>query len=125
MHRTKMRTFIVLWIVTILQHFSFANILQGPENATALLTQRGLPGVWAADAPNQTDVQWFKDQMRISPKYLESHEGILGMSWLHFLTMVFLTVFFIGALIALYLRNRRTKQILAALLREEKNESKD
>jgi len=124
MHRT-MRTFTVLWIVTLLQHFSLANIPPGPENVAAVFIQRGLPGAWAADAPNQTDIQWFKDQMRISPKYLESREGILGMSWLHFLTMVFLTVFFIGALIARYLRNRRAKQMLAALLREEKNEAKD
>ncbi len=60
--------------------------------------------------------------MKISPKYLERHEGVLGISWAHFITMVFLTVFFIGALVEIYLRNKRTKQILATLLKEEENE---
>jgi cbb3-type cytochrome oxidase subunit 3 len=84
----------------------------------------GLCSAWAAQNPDQRDIQWFKDEMRISPKYIEEQEGILGMTWPHFLVMVLLIIFFIGALIAMYLRQKRTKQILASLLQEERNESK-
>ncbi|MEJ2725967.1 MAG: hypothetical protein P8175_15250 [Deltaproteobacteria bacterium] len=75
-----------------------------------------------AQGPN---IEWFKKEMKISPKYLEKKEGILGISWPHFITMVFLVIFFIAALIDLYLRNRRTRQILVELMKEGKNESKD
>jgi len=82
-----------------------------------------MAAAWAADEEQQPDIQWFKDQLKISPKYVEKNEGILGMSWLHFFTMIFLVVFFLGAMVAVYLRNRRTREILASLLREEKDES--
>ena len=65
------------------------------------------------------DIQWFKEEMKISPKYLEKKEGILGMSWIHFLTMVVLVLFFFGALLAYHLRNVKTRQILERLLKEE------
>lgn len=84
----------------------------------------GLCSAWTVQNPSHEDIQWFKDEMHISPKYIEGHEGILGMSWLHFLVMVLLIVFFIGALIAMYIRHKRTKQILTSLLQEEINESK-
>ena len=70
-------------------------------------------------APSKTDIQWFKDEMRISPKYIEAHEGILGMSWLHFILMLFLVIFFFGALIAYYRQTNRTKRILQQLLSGE------
>jgi len=57
--------------------------------------------------------------MRISPKYIEEQEGILGMSWLHFLLMLFLVVFFFGALVAYYRQANRTKRILQQLLSGE------
>jgi hypothetical protein len=57
--------------------------------------------------------------MRISPKYLERDEGIMGMSWTHFFTMLFLILFFIAAMTALVMRHRRTKQLLDTLLKEE------
>jgi len=65
------------------------------------------------------DIQWFKQEMKISPKYQEKKEGILGMSWIHFLTMIFLTVFFVGSLAAYYMRNARTRKIIERLLQEE------
>jgi thiosulfate reductase cytochrome b subunit len=46
------------------------------------------------------------------------------MSWAHFLAMAFLILFFLGALIVLYVRNKRTKEILTTLLQEQKDESK-
>lgn len=69
--------------------------------------------------PSKTDIQWFKDEMRISPKYTEAQEGVLGMSWLHFLLMLFLVIFFFGALVAYYRQTNRTKRILQQLLSEE------
>jgi len=61
--------------------------------------------------------------MKISPKYQEKKEGILGMSWAHFLTMTFLVVFFVGALAAYHMRTVRTRQILERLLKEEENKN--
>ena len=69
---------------------------------------------------NGTDIRWFREEMKISAKYLERKEGILGMSWPHFFVMLFLVLFFLGATAAFFLRHRRTKQILEELLREEK-----
>jgi len=73
------------------------------------------------DENGDRDIQWFKDQMKISPQYLEETEGVMGMSWAHFFTMVFLVLFFIWGMIAVFLRQRRTKEILASLLKETKN----
>lgn len=70
----------------------------------------------------EVDIQWFRDEMKISPNYLERDEGILGMSWTHFLTMVFLVVFFIIAIVGLIVRQKRRKELLNLLLnKEEKN----
>jgi hypothetical protein len=73
----------------------------------------------AATEPDEKGIQWFRDEMRISPKYMERDQGILGMSWTHFFTMVFLVLFFVAALVALMLRHRRTKELLNLLLKEE------
>lgn len=74
--------------------------------------------VWA-DEISDPDIQWFKNEMRISPKYMEHEEGIWGMSWSHFITMVFLIFFLIAALFAMYLRRQQTRKILKTLLEEE------
>lgn len=68
----------------------------------------------------ETDIEWFREEMKISPKYMERKEGVLGMSWTHFFTMVFLVVFFMGAVVALVIRHKRTKELLNLLLKEEK-----
>ncbi|MGM0427765.1 MAG: hypothetical protein ACQEQ7_11080 [Thermodesulfobacteriota bacterium] len=73
------------------------------------------------DQPESVDIQWFRDEMKISSKYLKKDKGILGMSWTHFFTMLFLVVFFIAAMAALGMRQRRTKQILNRLLQEEEH----
>jgi len=74
---------------------------------------------WAAQDKEQKNIEWFKQEMKISPKYLERKEGILGMSWGHFFTMVFLVLFASGALIVFLVRYKRTKDILK-LIKEER-----
>ena len=97
----------ILGVVLILLPLS--NLLIA--NELSLSSEAGL------QAPS--DIQWFKDEMRISPKYIEAQEGILGMSWLHFLLMLFLVIFFFGAMIAYYRQTNRTKRILQQLLSGE------
>lgn len=72
-----------------------------------------------AEEPDPEKIQWFREKMRISPNYLEREEGVLGMSWAHFFTMLFLILFFLAAMTALVMRQRRTKQLLNTLLKEE------
>lgn len=71
-----------------------------------------------ANAGEDPDIQWFKDQLKISDKYLEQQEGILGVSWAHFLTMVFLVLFALVALVAFFQRQRRTREILEMIRKE-------
>jgi hypothetical protein len=70
------------------------------------------------------NIEWFKKELRISPKYQEREIGIMGLSWAHFLVMVFLTVSFVIALIALIVRYTRTKELVAMLTKEEKIDGK-
>lgn len=69
----------------------------------------------------ERDIRWFRDEMKISPKYLDKAEGILGMSWTHFFTMLFLVFFSVAAVTALVIRHRRTKQLLNQLLQEKEH----
>ena len=73
--------------------------------------------VWAADQP---DLKWFKETMKIAPQYQGRREGILGMSWAHVIFMGFLIAFFIGVLVVAHARNKRTKELLATMLKEGK-----
>lgn len=77
------------------------------------------PNVVTVQNDNKPDIQWFKKEMKIDPKYTEKHEGILGMSWAHFFTMIFLVLFFFIALIAYHQRTTRTTRILEKLLKED------
>ncbi len=70
---------------------------------------------------NNSDIQWFKDQMQISDKYLEQQDGIWGMSRAHFLTMVFLVLFALGALVVFIQQQKRTKEIMELIRKEMKN----
>ena len=82
------------------------------------------PGqVDTVQAEKKPDIKWFREEMKISPKYQEKKEGILGMSWIHFLTMTFLVVFLVGGLAAYHLRTVRTRQILERLLKEEEDKN--
>ena len=69
-------------------------------------------------------IEWFKKELRISPKYQERDVGIFGLSWAHFLVMVFLIVSFIIALAALIVRYHRTKELLSMLTKEENTDGK-
>jgi ABC-type Na+ efflux pump permease subunit len=89
------------------------------------------PGQGAALQANQEgqvpadrarDIKWFKDKLGIAPQYRERSSGVLGMSWPHFLVMVFLVGFFVAALVAVYVRNRRTRQLLMELVKERSHE---
>lgn len=77
----------------------------------------------AVQAEKKPNIKWFREEMKISPKYQEKKEGILGLSWNHFLTMAFLVVFFFGALMVYHLRTVRTRQILERLLKEEEDKN--
>lgn len=105
--------FIILFVLSL---------LAGDCMVTCLQATAPLPGLqraaWAEETA-EPNIQWFKQEMRIAEKYQEHREGIWGMSWAHFITMVFMFVFFIAAVIAMYIRNKRTREILASLLREK------
>ena len=70
-------------------------------------------------------IQWFKEELRITPKYTEDHKDVFGLSWAHFLTMVLLILFSLFGLASLLIRYRRTKELLTKLLEEKKHESQD
>jgi hypothetical protein len=74
---------------------------------------------FAEENGDKPDIKWFKDELGISPKYAEKDSGILGISWPHFLIMVFLSFFFVAGLAAVILRRKRTKALLMQLLKEE------
>lgn len=78
--------------------------------------------VYAQEAPGQENgptLEWFKRELKISPKYQEQDVGIFGLSWAHFLVMVFLIVSFVIGLAALIVRYNRTKELLSMLMRKE------
>ena len=87
-----------------------------PDSARAASEMSSSDFEQNAGAPK--DIEWFKDQMKISEKYLEQQEGIMGMSWAHFFTMVFLVLFAIAALVAFFQRQRRTREILEMIRKE-------
>lgn len=76
----------------------------------------------ATEQNGDKDVTWFKDQLKISSKYQERERGIFGLSWPHFITMIFLICSMIIALVAMVVRHRRTKELLNLLLKEEKED---
>jgi len=75
-------------------------------------------GAFISSEGRQPHIEWFKKEMGISSKYTERESGVMGLSWAHFLTMVFLVLSFVVALIALILRYRRTKELLRLILKE-------
>jgi len=75
--------------------------------------------------PQESDIQWFRDQLKISERYVEEQEGVWGMSWAHFLTMTFLVLFALGALVVLIQQQRRTKDIMETIRKEMENDNTD
>ncbi|MFW6053054.1 MAG: hypothetical protein ACOC8I_04010 [Desulfosalsimonas sp.] len=64
------------------------------------------------------DIEWFKDEMKISDKYAERQEGIMGVSWAHFFTMILLALFAGGALVGIVIRYIRTRQLIEEIRKE-------
>ena len=124
MNKSKILPLAFLFATVILHQTDFRLMRDGGSTEILkLIPFSNRYDAWAAEKDkNNSGIQWFKDEMKISPKYVDKQEDVLGMSWAHFLTMLFLVIFFVGALIALYLRTRRTKEILHTLLREEEHE---
>jgi hypothetical protein len=111
--RLSPTVFIVLVALSAVKIGLATSILHHPPPSQSLNRT-----AWAAET-SEPDIEWFKQEMGIAEKYREHREGIWGMSWAHFITMVFLVIFFIGALIAVYIRNKRTREILKSLLEEK------
>lgn len=109
----------VVWLVLLATPGKFSHVNVPFQNAICVVFL-GDHSALAAEPADRPDIEWFKKELRISPKYLERREGILGLSWAHFLAMVFLTVFVAVALVAVAIRHRRTKELLALLLEEKK-----
>jgi len=86
------------------------------KRETAL--SRGGAVAFASQEGEGPDIEWFKRETGISPKYVEHESGVMGISWAHFFAMVFLILSFFLALLALYLRYRRTKELLNLILKE-------
>jgi len=111
---------LVLILITLLIASSLGDDHSRPQEGTFQWTISLHNNAWAQD-DDAADIQWFKETMKISPKYQEQDHGLLGMSYIHFFVMVFLILFFIGTFINSYLRNKRTKDVLQTLLKEESN----
>lgn len=112
-----MRLLFSLFLLIVLFFCPVFADTESPASDGTNIEPASKPSVVASPSPE--DIQWFRDKLQISEKYKERETGILGLSWAHFLSMVFLVVFFIGALTISVLRARRTREILEALMKEK------
>ncbi len=74
--------------------------------------------------PDPGEIQWFKDELKISPRYVDEREDVLGVSWPQFLALLFMALFSGATLVAALLRHRRTNRIIRVLLQEESGEER-
>jgi len=95
------------------------------KDASAGVSVSGIGAMLASAPSDQSDVEWFKKELGLSPKYVERREGVMGLSWAHFLTMVFLICSLVLALMAVTVRYRRTKELLTTIMEEKEDEPKD
>lgn len=119
MHVKKIRL-VFLWIVILAMTGSAGGALW----STVASNDAFPPGSLFAEtggAQENGDLQWFKDHMKISEKYVQDQQGIWGMSWGHFFTMIFLVLFALGALVVFVQRQRRTREILEIIRKEMQN----
>jgi disulfide bond formation protein DsbB len=115
------RIHVVLILTTLLIALSLGVDHSRQGVGTFQLTISLHSNAWAQDGEDAADIQWFKETMKISPRYQEQGHGLLGMSYTHFFVMVFLILFFIGTFLNSYLRSKRTRDALQTLLKEENN----
>ncbi len=83
------------------------------KNAEGFIVNKAL-----AEETEDRDIQWFRDQLGISEQYIEEPDGIWGMSWAHFLTMVILVVFALGAMVLIIMQQKRTREIMESIKKE-------
>ena len=108
--------FILVWVLGSTLHWGHLHRSGSYEHQGAsALAQTQAQG-------EQKDIQWFRKTMNIAPKYQEQSSGVLGMSWPHFILMIFLLLFFIATLFNYYVRSKRTRQILRTLLEEDRSQ---
>jgi hypothetical protein len=114
-YRVKLLLFLVLGFI-VWGHIPFEEV----EPSRKIFTSVCFGQSMSEEPQNQgeTDIQWFREEMKISPKYMERKEGVLGMSWTHFFTMLFLVFFFVGTIAALFIRHKRTKELLNLLIKD-------
>jgi len=117
------KTYLPLWLVAILLlgWLVMASHPSLPDGSLHLLPTP--QAAWAAEPDQTRELKWFKEQMGIAPQYQPDSGTVLGMSWPHLLTMGFLATFFVFALIAVYVRNRRTRHLLQQLVKEKSDGS--
>ncbi len=79
---------------------------------------------FAAQKDRNPDINWFKDQLNVFPKYQEKETGIFGFSWAHFLTMIFMGCFLVLGLVFAFLRYKRTKELLKYIEQEVQKDAR-
>ncbi len=119
MHVKKIRL-VCLWIVILAMTGAAGDELWSTD-ASKYALPSGTVFAETGGAQENGDLQWFKDRMEISEKYIQEQQGIWGMSWGHFFTMVFLVLFALGALAVFVQRQRRTREILEIIRKEMQN----
>lgn len=118
MFRLPLSFFLIVWLVLAGPIFPTMDQIGSPRHDGG----HALADEAVQNKDNSKDIQWFKKTMNIAPKYQEKRSGILGMSWTHFIIMVFLIIFFVAAIINYYARNKRAKKIVLNLLQDEKTQ---
>ena len=116
----KLKYFIIFFIIVAALLF----ITNGSSTVLAIsqsaFSTDSSPHITVQGNENQ-DIQWFKEEMQIADKYVQKSEGILGLSWAHFLTMVLLVLFALAALGVFIQQQRRTKEIMESIRKEMEN----
>ncbi|MFO8112628.1 MAG: hypothetical protein R6T92_08995 [Desulfosalsimonadaceae bacterium] len=120
MHKNKIIRLVCLWIVILAIAGATGGELWSTDAAKYAFPS-GAVFAETGGAQEKGDLQWFKDRMEISEKYIQEQQGIWGMSWGHFFTMVFLVLFALGALVVFVQRQRRTREILEIIRKEMQN----
>ncbi len=120
-----MRVLAVIFLLHLLAGISSADIPAGFPYYRGFGHLQGNSAIPSLDLESPKDIEWFREKMKISPKYVEKPEGVLGMSWAHFFTMLFLLLLAAGGLVVFILRYKRTKEILALIKEGDKNGNKD
>ena len=116
---------VLLFAICLIQ--LFVTVADGTSEATGAVVAGRVSTSGVTSRPHAEQappIQWFKKELRISPKYVEKRQGVFGLSWAHFLTMVFLVIFFVLGLAALVIRYRRTRELIKLLLEDKEHENK-